>query len=441
MYAHQLFSGCDYGADGYVGAEPFGADVLRDFRNAAIHAVTDAHHQRPSPVYGYVRLGPRQKVLLFGSVDQARGWYDQREHFEPGHDYAAVFDAANLHAPVFEDVGVAVAGVAAASGDPSIGHWFLPLALGLPAGALGGYYYRKWQEAHPGKIIPFISGDAAVGAAPWHSIEDVGGPQFLQRGPWVDIVGATADTDFARRRAWPRTRALIQSATREVLDRDRTTEPHLETAYPVDPYGQALTAYVWSLDAYGVTHAVPFASYGEALAHYRDLAQGELAALAVFDKMSPHWPNPVGWHKSDNPVHEGAIAQQIARHTPHAAHVSGEAVGAWPWHEIVGASPWYTVVGADLDVLRRQAKAAAEEWMRVKKSEGKRHARVLGVLLLPGVREPRFMAFSSDDLAFDWFDRATSDPSRFVYAAYYDTEAPFAPVQLNESVGGGHYAP
>jgi hypothetical protein len=426
MHAHQLFSGWDDG----IGAEPFGGDVLRDFRNVAIHAVTEAHHQRPSIAYGYARVGPRQKVLLFGSIDQGRAWYDQREHLEPGHDYAAVFDAAILHAPILEDVGAAVAG----GHDPQVGHWLLPLALGLPAGALGGYYYRKWQESHPGKIIPWISGDPSVGAAPWYSIEDPGGPHFLQKGPWVDVVGAEVD-DVARRRAWPQTRALIHSAIREVL------------ASAHAAYGEP--AFVWSLDAYGVAHVAPFPSYGQALEHHRDLThQGGYAALAVFDRTNPHWPNPVGWNKSDDPAYEYAIAQQIARHPRGGARAAGEIVGAspWheivgasPWHEIVGASPWHTIVGQDLGVLRQQAKAAAEGWIGIKRSEGRPFARVLGILLDGKSARPRFMAFRSEDLAEEWFEKVTGDPDRFAYAAYYDTQAPFAPVQLAENVGGrGH---
>jgi hypothetical protein len=427
MHAHQLFSGSDPG----VGVEPFGADTLKDFRNTAIHAVTDAYHQRPSAAYGYARTGQHQKVLLFGSVAEASGWFGQREHLERGYDYAAVFDAADLRAPVAEDVG----GQVVASGDPSVGHWLLPLALGLPAGALGGYYYRKWQEAHPGKIIPWISGDASVGAYPWMSIEDPSPfPRFAQKGPWIDVIGAEAypgamihataervyDPEAVRRHAWPRTHALIRSAISD-----------LKASLGEFP-GAPETVFVWYLGE-GGSGVAPFTAHAEALAYNRYLAsRGDFAALAVFDKTSPHWPHPVAWHQSEDPAHEPAITAQIARHA-HGAHV-----GAWPWVDVVGAVPWYTIVGADLDALRRQAKAAAEGWMNAKRSEGKRLARVLGVLL-DGSPLPKFVGFASDDMAFEWFDRATGDPARFLYAAYYDTQAPFAPVQLNEALGRGKF--
>jgi len=99
------------------------------------------------------------------------------------------------------------------------------------------------------------------------------------------------------------------------------------------------------------------------------------------------------------------------------------------------AHDFQQLLDGEFDVLRRQAKAAAEGWIAIKKSEGKRPARVLG-LLLDGSKQPRFMAFTSEGLAEEWFERVTGDPSRFEYAAYYDTEAPFAPVQLAEAAGG-----
>ena len=144
----------------------------------------------------------------------------------------------------------------------------------------------------------------------------------------------------------------------------------------------------------------------------------------MFDNASPHWPNPVNWTKSDDPALEPVFAQQIAKRS--SARMAGD---------VVGSAPWYTIVGQALDVLRKQAKAAAEGWMAVKRSEGKRPARVVGVLL-DGSGRPKFLAFRSADSAEEWFERATGDRSRFTYAAYYDTESPFAPLQLAEDVGG-----
>jgi hypothetical protein len=437
-----------------------GADPITRYRAVAIAAVAGARQQ--APVLGYLRLGADQHVYLFPSAHDARAWFDQRQSASD-HDYVAVFSSADLRAPVIEDFGSAVV-----SGcfPAQVGN-FLPFMLGVPAGALGGYFYRRWQESHPGKLIPWISGepwmdivgsepwldiigsepwmdiigsepwvdivgrDSAIGSHPWADIVDPGLPRFVKRGPWIDIVGAE-DGDAVRRRMWLRTRALIRSATRETLVADRSL---------------GAAAYVWYLDPSGASQAIPQPSYDEALNYSRGLIQEGYVAVAAFDKASPHWPKtPVNWHQSADPAYEGVIAQLIARYAPaRTAGVGGPwvdmvgaqpwqtivgagpwqtIVGAGPWQTIVGAGPWQTIVGQAHEVLRRQAKAAADELP----------GRVIGTLRDGGGRW-QVKQFRSSDDADDWFGRATREPSSFTYAAYFDKNDVTYPDPLNEQIG------
>jgi hypothetical protein len=141
----------------------------------------------------------------------------------------------------------------------------------------------------------------SVGAYPFATIEDVGPPRFQSYGPWINVVGADV-SDAARRAAWPRTHALIQSAIHNTLSADQEQMTSL-------PAG----AYVWTLAPDGL---MPFATYAEALAYVREAIAETPAAAALFDKANPHWPYPVGWYKSDDPSYEAAISSQIARSAP-----------------------------------------------------------------------------------------------------------------------------
>jgi len=376
------------------------------YRDVARAAVTDVRQQ--APVLGYLRLGSAQHVYLFQAMDDAHAWFNQRHQSPDGYDYVAVFVAADLHAPVVEDFGGAV--VSGCFGPPvgndqvedEVGHWFLPLALGVPAGAYAGYRYRKWQEDHPGKMVPWVSGDddddddVDVGTYPWVSIQDLGPPRFMPYGPWLNIIG----DDAARRHAWPTVRALIRSAIDEVH---------------ASMHDHPAPAFVWCLESHGGTQIVPLESYDQAIAYARDRNRsGDCAAVASFDRSSPHWPNPVSWYKSDDPSYEGVIAEQLARH-------GGTTVSGGPWVDMIGADPH---VGEALDVLRRQAKAAAEELP----------ARVIGAAR-NGAGNWQIKQFKSVDDADDWFGSVTRDPSSFTYACYFDKNDPMYPVPLNETIG------
>jgi len=355
--------------------------------------------------------------------------------------------------------------------DAEVGSWW-PFAAGLPAGALGGYFYRKWQEKNPGKIFPWQSAPKSVGAYPWYDIQDPGPPRFVQRGPWVDIVGQDADVGAwpwysiepdapivggpwvdivgaqaqqktARRREWKKTQALIASAIAEVTD-----------AYAMQP----APAYVWSLDPpaaspyarvelTGSTMVMPFASLDQAIAYMRERLSTPYVALAAFDSTSSRWPNPVRWSKSYDPSDEPVIAQQIAKHAP--AQVSGgpwmdivgddASVGAGPWMDIVGedavgAMPWYDIVGSaagddpalrTLRILRKQAMIAAEEMP----------GRAVGVRRGADGKW-QLKSFRSTDDADDWFGLAISEPGDFTYAAYF-SKFRGVPFLEHEEVGRG----
>ena len=105
------------------------------------------------------------------------------------------------------------------------------------------------------------------------------------------------------------TRALIQSAIEDVAVAE---DPNFS---PISGYG--FKHWYWVLypsteepfSAVGAT-----SSHNEALAEMRKLRH-ELRplALAVFDKTSPHWPNPVAWTKTDDPTYDQAIARRLAK--------------------------------------------------------------------------------------------------------------------------------
>jgi hypothetical protein len=217
-------------------------------------------------------------------------------------------------------------------------------------------------------------------------------------GPWLDIepmVGVQVD-DRARRRAWPQTRALIQSAINEVT----ASAPS--------------AAYVWSLDppsaAYytAQTSVMPFASTADALDYMRARIQTPHVALALFDRNSAHWPNPISWTKSDDPAHEPFIAAQAAK-----ASSSIRASGG-------------TAVGAAFDDVRKRAQTIAN----------KRAGNVVGVIHTTKDGLWHALAFRNTDDADDWLGTSTQEPASYTYAAYFDKDDRMWPHAVNEKTGG-----
>jgi hypothetical protein len=317
-------AGCD-NAMTYAGCASIGADG--SYPDVAAKAVQQIAAQNPSAFYGYIRSGVHQKIYLFPLLEDATNWFSHHTELEPAHDYAAVFASTNLQAPIsgMEHFNTAVSG-------EHVGNWIVPL-LALPLGALAGYYYRRWQDSHPGKYVPFIQGEA-VGR--WGELV---GPQV--GGPWHEMVGA----------ADPQATALIKLASQHAQQYAESFAQQFKR--------QAPNILVWSVEArqaapiVGGPHEgtiVPasvnagieqFDSSAEALERIRYAlnplyfgAPGNIgpSAIAMFDRTSPHWPNPVNWHKTVGPEHDAAIAQYLTQYvTP---TVSG------PWHEMIGAQPW-----------------------------------------------------------------------------------------------------
>ena len=287
----------------------------------------------------------------------------------------------------------------------------LPFLLGLPLGALGGYAYRGWRDQHPGKWLPWLSGDPNVGG-PWLDVEPIVGATYGSAARHLE--GAVpALTERESRRLG---HALIQSAIQEVSD--------AASSYPA-------AAYVWSLDAPGPsptpgvelmpeTTIVPFSSYAQAIDYVRTnaamphvSAQAPHVAIAVFDRASAHWPNPVSWTKSDDPTTESLIAQHVASLAPTRA--AGDRVGAWG-----------TSIGTAIDDVRDRAQSLAT----------RRAGDVVGVIHTSRDGLWHTLAFRSTDDADDWLGTATQDPAGYTYAAYYDKQDYSWPHPVNEKLGG-----
>jgi hypothetical protein len=299
---------------------------------------------------------------------------------------------------------------------PVVGSW-LAFLLGLPAGALGGYFLRRWQEDHPGQVVPGLPNlqlaappkASGIVGGPWLDIEPIN-YGYTIGGPWVDltsstVVGASYGSDpTERRHTWPQTKALIQSAINEVRDIDRQ-------------HGAA--AYVWTLDPAGqpsafsratpepTTSVISFNSVPEALDWMRDRINEPHVALALFDRHSSHWPNPTNWTKSNDPAYTDSIAVQAAKASP--VRASGTYVGQ-----------------AAVDDVKVRAQSLAN----------KRAGQIVGVIHTTKDNLWHALAFHSIDDADDWFGTATHDPSSFTYAAYYDKDDAQWPHPVNEKTSG-----
>ena len=463
-------------AGNYVGAEG------QSYPEVASRTVRKIHTQQRSPLYGYIRSGNREKIYLFNLLEDARTWFDQHIRMQPDHDYAAVFSASNLSAPIagMEHFMRTTVGCVPpyVGSDADVGNWW-PFFLGLPLGGAAGYFLRRWQEPESARAMvpslrdaarpllapqapqapqapaPPIGGpwldlvgqqygdfgdfgstdsygypDPSVGGpwldmvgpqvgGPWLDMvgPQVGGPWLDMvgpqvGGPWLDIVGA--QTDDARRRSWPQTRALIQSAMDDVKN--------YVASFP------AAEAYVWSLDApasgpytsqsgaiitpEGTTNVVPFSSQAEALKYLREVALTKPVALAMFERSSPHWPNPIAWRKSDQPEHMQVIAQHVASRSP--TQTSGTYAGA------------DTVIGAAIDDVRRRAQSLAD----------RRAGNVIGVIHTSKDGLWHTLAFRTADDADDWLNTATQDQESYTYAAYFDKEGDSWPAPYIEKIGG-----
>jgi hypothetical protein len=313
---------------------------------------------------------------------------------------------------------------------PHVGNW-LPFLVGLPLGGAAGYFLRRWQEANPGHVLPGIP-SKMVGQ--WYDIEPivgclppahgemvgcspytVGGPwvdlvgcePYTVGGPWVDVVGAQGTPDYARHRTWPQTRLLIQSAIAEVSEA-AARAPSAAYVWSLDPPGPSPYPGV---ELTGTTIVVPFSSHAQALDYLRERIQTPHVALALFDRKSPHWPNPVNWSRSNDPAYEPFVAQQISR-----GHSTARASG-----EIAA------LVGALIDETRELARGLAN---------GAAGPAVGVVNATHGGWMTR--SLPSLDAAVDWIQAVARDRTSFTYAAIFEKAADGSAFFQDEEFGGGH---
>ena len=326
----------------------------------------------------------------------------------------------------------------------------IPPSASAPPKASGDYVGGPWLDVVGPQVGgPWLDMVGPQVGGPWL---DVVGPQV--GGPWLDVVGHDddeaevsdadidalaqelsrafsipmdrtrdqlaeiacgmgvgasygADADAARRRAWYQTRALIESAKREVVDYNASS-PAAAWVWSLDPSGPSSVPGVQLTG--GTTAALPFSSYALALDYMRSRAQAPHVALALFDTASPHWPSPVSWTKSDDPVYAPIIAQHVAE----SPRLAGSYVGG-------------TVVGNALDDLRSRAESLA----------AKRAGSVIGVIHTPKDGLWHTLAFRAEDDADDWLDTATQDPASYTYASYFNKSDPrFWPHAVIEKVSG-----
>jgi hypothetical protein len=224
-------------------------------------------------------------------------------------------------------------------------------------------------------------------------------------GPWVDILGADVDVR-GRRRAWQQTRALIESAKRDVLEA-QARNPAAAWVWSFEPS----TSLLGSVTELFSSQVIPFSSVERAQAYMYDRLQAPHIALALFDTFATgHWPNPVRWTKSDDPVYEPLISQRVAEYAP--TRTAGDYT-----------RPRTTSIGSALEDVKTRARSLAL----------KRDGNVVGVFHATKDQLWHALAFSSEDDAKDWLE--TQDPASFTYAAYFDKNDAVWPQAVDQKIG------
>lgn len=283
-----------------------GVDMFERYRDVASDAVRAVRRQ--APVLGYYRLGLQQHIYLFPTIQDARAWFDRRGQI-PSYDYVAVFLAKNTRAPLLEDFGRP----AEAGGDPQVGHWLLPLALGVPAGAYAGWRYRQWQEAHPGKIFPLISGE---GVDP-HVAPGVD-PRIL------------AFRRAASSAVWRQIEVDGDSAAPSYLYVDIHGHGHVTGHQTVDEINAYVAAHAHHP---GFRYAAAFHMGPDALVFDAEATPGNPVLVS-----GGPWVDVVGAYPWMS-IHDVGPSPFVPR---------------GPWLDIVGGGPWVDVVGVDRAVLRQR---------------------------------------------------------------------------------------
>ena len=366
------------------------AYVGASYPEVAAHAVQSASQQSPSPVYGYLRSGNHQRVYLFGTVEDAHGWFSA---LSQPYDYAAVFAAADLTQPVpgLESFGhstyvgltdaelvnratddqfyamyperrgrrlnpndpadrelIAVwndlhrqtterAQSLVLAGDAHVGSWPLFL-LGAAGGGVSGYFLRRWQEQNPGRALPFVP---AGKLTPPKIPPDASAPLTKSAG---DYVGqALSPHDVTSTRNWADNRALIRSTIDAVLDNDAI----------VDQIARFVFQYLVRqgvADPTSIDHFLQ-SEWPRVRPYFRGAWHASVNVDALIDSVA----RPLSMYISQHPMHRTANVQGYP-------YVGGpwldvETIGG-PWLDAVGQDEEPEVSSEDIDMLAHELSQA-----------------------------------------------------------------------------------
>lgn len=467
--ALQLAQTATSATDGTPAAQVSG-DYEIMMREVAKKAMRNAHRQRggkfagetgfvmPSgQTLGYVRTGNDQQVYFFPNLRDAMAWF--QKNASPSADYVTLVDRGQLEtagprgaiAFLIERFGSnPVSSVASVSGDEYVvprvpvldedGNLTRLQAAWNASQPVPAYFVESshgdmWLFEDPAGDIYFdpsaMSPYAPRGmAGKRYRSKDalVKPPIFGDRTqPGVPMAPSDPSTPppvVGAQRPWQQSKALIQSAIQDVMDHQpgARLDPNLHVVGGTRT--KQANLYVWSLEAPPenmrgnitfdpMTFLVPFDTMDQALAHLREASQARPLAIALFDRSSSHWPNPIRWSTGTDPGVDGMIAQYLGSRG--GAPVVGT---GGPRVEIIGAA------NEALAALRKQASDAAQQG----------EARVIGLVKWANGNWD-VQTFKSSDDADDWLGQTTNQPELYVYAAYFDKSDATFPNPMNESVG------
>ena len=165
-----------------------------------------------APAYGYLRKDRHQRVFAFHSMDEAQSWYTSLSSAPGAYNYAALYAAGNLVAPIAESFGgpTTISGawpwheiVGAMPWHEIIGHEIIGAAIdtlrrqaraaaeGAIAQGVRGRFFGVLHDAHAWRELKAFTSEAA--AEDWFE-RVTGDPASFTYAAYFDKEGPFAPT-------------------------------------------------------------------------------------------------------------------------------------------------------------------------------------------------------------------------------------------------------